>query len=192
MPRMSQADKQKSHARIVDAAAQLLREKGIGATSVGDVMKAAGMTHGGFYRHFESKDDLVASAFSHTVDDVVREMEAASTPSQRRAARQAYIERYLSAAHVANRGGGCPLAALGAGLVRVDGPARHSASCTVERMARLLDAPETERHGKGRAIMALMAGTLVLARLAEKEDDMSGMLEAGKTAVELLEAHWKE
>lgn len=192
MPRMSQADKQKSHARIVDAAAQLLREKGIGATSVGDVMKAAGMTHGGFYRHFESKDDLVASAFSHAVDDVVREMEAASTPSQRRAARQAYIERYLSAAHVANRGGGCPLAALGAGLARVDGPARHSATDTVARMARLLDTPETERHGKGRAIMALMAGTLVLARLAEKEDDMNGMLEAGKTAVELLEAHWKE
>jgi len=192
MPRMSQADKQKSHARIVDAAAQLLREKGIGATSVGDVMKAAGMTHGGFYRHFESKDDLVASAFSHAVDDLVREMEAASTPSQRRAARQAYIERYLSAAHVANRGGGCPLAALGAGLVRVDGSARHSASGTVARIARLLDAPETERHGKGRAIMALMVGTLVLARLAENEDDMNGMLDAGQTAVELLEAHWEE
>ena len=61
MPRMSEAEKQKSHRRILDAAARLFRERGIEATSVADVMKAAGMTHGGFYRHFDSKEDLVSA-----------------------------------------------------------------------------------------------------------------------------------
>ena len=83
MPRMSEAEKQRSHSRIVDAAARLFRKRGIEATSVADVMKAAGMTHGGFYRHFASKADLVAAAFQHAVDDVVAKVEQADSPAGR-------------------------------------------------------------------------------------------------------------
>ncbi|MGB0904935.1 MAG: TetR family transcriptional regulator, partial [Mangrovicoccus sp.] len=67
MARQSKAEKQKSHARILEAAAQVFREKGIEATSLADVMTAAGLTHGGFYRHFASKEALVAAAFHHAV-----------------------------------------------------------------------------------------------------------------------------
>ena len=82
MPRMSEAEKRKSHRRILDAASRLMREKGIGSTSVSDVMKAARLTHGGFYRHFSSKDELVAAAFQHAVDDVVKGIEAARSETE--------------------------------------------------------------------------------------------------------------
>ena len=61
--RMSQAEKDKSHARIVASASRLLRERGIDGASVSDVMKDAGLTHGGFYKHFASKDELAETAF---------------------------------------------------------------------------------------------------------------------------------
>ncbi|MBT8476236.1 MAG: TetR/AcrR family transcriptional regulator, partial [Alphaproteobacteria bacterium] len=77
MPRMSAQEKQKSHERILKAASRLFRERGIETTSVADVMKAAGLTHGGFYRHFASKDALVAAAFRHAVDEVLSVVEAA-------------------------------------------------------------------------------------------------------------------
>ena len=192
MPRMSEAEKQKSHGRILDAAARLLRERGIEATSVGDVMKAAGMTHGGFYRHFDSKDDLVAAAFMRAVDHVVCDMEAAPTKSDRNAARGAYIDRYLSTAHVHNRGNGCPLASLAADLARVDGPSRHLASETVARMAGLLAETETGEDTKGRAIMAMLLGTVALARLYDDDDAIEKVLEAGRSAVELLQTHLPE
>ena len=190
MPRMSEAEKQKSHARILDAAAKLLREQGVEATSVGDVMSAAGMTHGGFYRHFASKEELVAAAFGHAVDNVVRDMEAAATEAERKPVRQAYIDQYLSHDHVENRGIGCPLATLGAGLARVEGAARHTAAETVTRLAGLLDEPVTEEHAKGRAIMALLVGSVVLARLADNNDDLDKTLAAGQYGVELLQGRW--
>ncbi|MEL6618022.1 MAG: helix-turn-helix domain-containing protein, partial [Pseudomonadota bacterium] len=79
MPKMSADEKRQSHERILKAASRLFRERGIEATSVADVMKAAGLTHGGFYRHFSSKDALVAAAFGHAVDEVLSAVEAAPT-----------------------------------------------------------------------------------------------------------------
>lgn len=190
MPRMSNAEKQKSHDRIVDAAARILREKGVGATSVGDVMNAAGMTHGGFYRHFNSKEDLIAAAFTHAVDDKVRDMEAASTEAERQPARQAYIDEYLSRKHVTNSGHGCPLATLGAGIAREKNNARASASATVTRLVDLLDDTENEADTKGRAIMALLVGSVLLARLSDNKSDVNEALDAGRRGVELLQKHW--
>lgn len=192
MPRMSEAEKQRSHARILEAAAELLREKGIDATSVGEVMQAAGMTHGGFYRHFDSKTALVVAAFEHAVTTVVSDLEAADSDAVRDKARDAYIDQYLSAQHVKNRGSGCPLAALAGELARETGPARQAASETVTRMAGLLNREETDANRQGKAIMAFLLGTVVLARISENEDDRSALLEAGTTGVQLLLEHWEE
>ncbi len=191
MPRMSEAEKQRSHQRILDAAARLLREKGLEATSVGDVMKAAGMTHGGFYRHFKSKEDLIAAAFQHAVDTVVCEMEAASTPAARKAARSGYIDQYLTARHVQDRGSGCPLAALAEDLSRVQGPARGLAGETVARMAALLNEDSTRDTAKGRAIMALLLGSVALARLSDDDEDVQAVLDAGRAGVTLLQKQLK-
>jgi len=109
--RRSQEDAAKTRARIVDEASRLFRARGIDATSVADVMSAAGLTVGGFYRHFESKEDLVAEA----IDAASRET------TDRHLARSAWkddnnllalFDTYLSDGHRRHPGLGCPVAAL--------------------------------------------------------------------------------
>jgi len=190
MPRMSEAEKQKSHKRILDAASQLFRERGIEATSVSDVMKAAGLTHGGFYRHFDSKEALVSSAFKAAVDDVLTNVETASPGAQHRAARSDYIARYLSEEHIKDRGRGCPLAALGTELARQDGPTNDAAWDAVERMAQALGSDDPPGKDRGYVTMALLLGTVTLARLAGSRAEAHAILDAGKQAENLLEQHW--
>jgi len=190
VPRVSEAEKQKSHDRILDAASRLLRESGAETASVAEIMEAAGMTHGGFYRHFGSKDEMVAAAFQHTVDGIVEAMEAASPGEDRDRERQSYIETYLSADHVDNRGKGCPLASLATELSRGGGMPRHAAAETVNRMAGLLDPGSPENTSQGLATMAQLLGTIVLARLSEDQETASSVLESGRTAVRMLQGAW--
>ncbi len=191
MPRVSEAEKQKSRERILDAAARLIRERGVAATSVADVMGAAGMTHGGFYRHFASKEELTAAAFRYAVDSIVSEMETAASPQARRAAWGDYLAMYLSAQHVRDLGAGCPLAAIGTEAGRgPEGLLRDAVAETVERMAALLDqpdgaAPESEPAG-GTAVLALLLGTITLARLADDPATEAARLAAGRAALDVL------
>ena len=192
MPRMSEAEKRKSHKRILDAAARLMRENGIGPTSVADVMKAASLTHGGFYRHFSSKDDLVAAAFQKAVDEVVKDMEAAPSETERDMHRQSYIDLYLSQDHLQDRGQGCPLAAMGSEIALQENKAKDAASATIERMASLLAADEDGSSRQGIATMALLLGTITLARLKPTEADADAVLDAGRTGVSLLQQSWPD
>lgn len=192
MPRMSADEKRKSHERILKAASRLFRERGIEATSVADVMKAAGLTHGGFYRHFPSKEALVAAAFGHAVDDVLSVVEAASPGSEHAAARDQYIASYLSARHVEDRGQGCPLAAMGAEIAHLQGTAEIEASETVERMARLLTPDNSRTTKQGLATMALLLGTITLARLAKTTELSEMVLDAGERGTHLLEQNWQD
>jgi len=84
--RMSQEEKEKSRGRIVASASRLLRERGLAGASVGDVMKAAGMTHGGFYKHFDRLSRPIARAICQTVTRTIRALAAPSPPSGRRLA----------------------------------------------------------------------------------------------------------
>ena len=89
--------------RILDAAGRLFRARGFADVSVAEVMQAAGMTHGGFYNHFKSKDDLIARVLEHvTGQDAGPGFDLAR-----------YADAYLSPAHCLDRAGGCPIAALG-------------------------------------------------------------------------------
>eukprot|EP00903_Cladosiphon_okamuranus_P002208 g2206.t1 len=166
----------------------MLRAEGTDATSVSDVMQAAGLTHGGFYRHFKSKDELVSAAFRKAVDDVLKDMEQAPDETERSKARRDYIDTYLSKCHVDNRGDGCPLAALANDLSRGEEAARHEGLAAFERVSGLLKTDESPAQGK--ALLALMVGTVTLARLAEAEGKSESILEAGRTAAELLERNW--
>ncbi|MEW2915823.1 helix-turn-helix domain-containing protein [Ruegeria sp. ANG10] len=190
MPRMSEAEKQRSHSRILDAAAQLFRERGVEATSVADVMKTAGMTHGGFYRHFDSKEDLTAASFRHAVDDVVADMEREETSEGRKKKRQDYIAKYLSQAHAQDSRNGCPLAAMGTELARTTGAPHQAGAQALDRMAALLQDTSEIRSGQGLAAMALLMGTITLARLTESEEKADRALEAGRTAIGLLQDYW--
>lgn len=192
LPRMSEAEKQRSHSRILDAAGQLFRERGIESTSVADVMKAAGMTHGGFYRHFASKDDLVAAAFRHAVDEIVSEMEQQTTQNGQDDKREKYIETYLSEAHVNNRAQGCPLAAMGAELARLDGRPRKQGAEAASRMAALLQTAAASNTEQGQAMMSLLLGTITLARLAETDVTAGKALEAGRAGLKILKNDWQK
>ena len=189
MPRMSAAEKKKSHERILGAAARLFRERGVEATSVADVMRAAGLTHGGFYKHFPSKQALVAEAFHHAAEALLSGAEAEAAPGgpARAEARVRYMARYLSGEHIGDAAHGCPIAALGADLARGEGPARTEATRALERMAAILGPDAPGADDSGLALTALLVGTVTLARLAEKPDLSARILEAGKRAADLLE-----
>lgn len=190
MPRMSEAEKRKSHKRILDEAARIFRERGAEATSVSDVMQAAGLTHGGFYRHFKSKDDLVAAAFKNAVDDVLAEMESAGSAEEKTAARESYIDTYLSPRHVENRGEGCPLAALAGELSRGEEMVRQEGYAALDRVSRLLS--QEKEPAQGIAMLALMLGTVTLARFADSRETAKSVLDAGQKGVDLIQGEWPD
>lgn len=189
MPRMSDAEKKKSHQRIVSSAARMVREKGIDAISVSEVMQAAGLTHGGFYRHFKSKEDLVAAAVHHAVDDVLSDFEAAAG-DRPDAARTGYIDRYLSVDHAVNTGKGCPLAALGGELARLAGGPAEQGNEAVQRTHDLLGGKDDPEQAY--AVMGLLIGTVTLARL--RPEAREPILKAGRVALEglLRDEAWRE
>src|SRR3954454_8495563 len=109
--RKSKAAAAETRKRIVAAAAAEFRKNGIVATGLNELMKAAGLTHGGFYKHFESKDQLVAEACAEAVDSVIERVRAAGPGAG---------AIYLSTRHRDHPAGGCPLSAIGIELGRSD------------------------------------------------------------------------
>lgn len=162
--RHSQAKKDENRRLILQAAGQLFREHGIDGVSVADVMHAASMTHGGFYRHFTDKNDLVAN----TLDSVL-EPDAKSGPIDIRS----YADDYLSMAHREDAGGGCMFAALGSEVVRGADAPRQVMTATIRQQIEgfAQSAPGTEAARRETAIgsWATMIGALVLARVADDE-----------------------
>jgi TetR/AcrR family transcriptional regulator, transcriptional repressor for nem operon len=145
--------------RILDAASRLFREKGFDAVSVAEVMKAAGLTHGGFYGHFESKDDLVAQALTHALA-----ADAGGGSDFR-----AFLDEYLSPKHRDGAADGCPTAGLAADI-RHQTPAARLAMTQglrsqIDRIGKAL--PPMEPADKRRTAIgswAAMVGAVVLAR----------------------------
>lgn len=169
------------HRAIVEGAARLLRERGMAGTSVADAMTAAGKTHGGFYRHFASKDAMVAEALRAAFDAFMQPLEQASEGAPRKAAVDAYREAYLSEAHRANPGLGCPMPALGSELARAPNEVRSEFSAGVRRVLEQLASTrrgdESHRTAAAARELAMMVGCVMLARACD-EDLASRFLEA--------------
>jgi AcrR family transcriptional regulator len=119
-PDTRQSRREQSHGRILDAAARALRRQGYAGVGVAEVMKEAGLTHGGFYAHFKSRDALLAAAIEHAAADSVKTLsrrikalrEAGASPVR------ALVDAYLGDEHVASCERGCPVAALGSEIAR--------------------------------------------------------------------------
>src|SRR5262245_57591912 len=126
--RKSRQEAAKTRERIIASAAAEFREHGIAATGLADFMKAAGLTHGGFYRHFESKDQLVAEACSAAIATMTERV--ASSASRKRGWKglETAVADYLSTEHRDNPRDGCPLAALGGEMARADTQTRAAAT----------------------------------------------------------------
>lgn len=166
--RYSDDHKAKTRERVLREAARELRAKGRESVSVARVMERAGLTHGGFYAHFASKDDLVAEAVGTMFDDARARLTTMAEDEPRRALR-GYIDFYLSHAHRDNRERGCPLPALSGDLARADPAVRARFGAGVkglsDRLAQRLRAiggatPETDAL----AMLTQMVGAVALSR----------------------------
>ncbi|GCB59179.1 TetR/AcrR family transcriptional regulator [Rhodococcus erythropolis] len=163
MGRVSQQQAEENRRRVVETAARLFREKGT-HLSVADLMKASGLTHGGFYKQFASKDALIDEATTHAFAELAQ-LHAAGLErhaGQRDEARQALIDNYLSVEHRDNPADGCPAAALAADMARepADSEARR---VYVEGVGDFAKALADEEHD-GLVRLSTMIGALVLSR----------------------------
>ena len=129
--RKSREEAAQTRKRIVEAASCEFRKNGIVATGLNDLMKAAGLTHGGFYKHFESKDQLVAEACAEAVEALIGVMAAQPTID-------AAVAAYLSTRHRDDPASGCPLAAIGSELARTDEKTREAATEGFVRLVGIL------------------------------------------------------
>ena len=169
----SQKDKAESHDRIVQVAAARFREVGIDGIGVADLMKDAGMTHGGFYRHFSSRDELVAEGVEHALRDGSRVVEALVNSKQ--ANLRSIVDGYLSAMHRDNRAASCAVTTLAGDVARSNDRTRlaytRQVDMYVELLTRLI-AGENQKSKRTKAIAALatLVGALSMARAVSDEN----------------------
>jgi TetR/AcrR family transcriptional repressor of nem operon len=164
--------KQRTHARVLAAAARAIRGHGPDRMAVAGIMAKAGLTHGGFYAHFASKGDLVNEAIGHTFVEARGKFDAITRDRAPGEALSRYIDFYLSAAHRDGRDRGCPVAALSADLPRLSKEARRAFSAGVAGLAAALSAKlETLGHADAAelalSMVSELAGAVALARSVE-------------------------
>ena len=174
--RVSQAEKEKSRSRIIESAARLLRERGLHGASVADVMADSGLTHGGFYRHFDTKDAMVSAALDSAFDQMVARLNRTDPSSGGTILSGdlgAFEQTYLSDAHLAAPGRGCPVAALAGDVGRAGDDVRRTFAQGVRRivsgMANQLSGSKTHRQTRAYRQLAMMAGAVAIARAADPE-----------------------
>ena len=168
--------------RIVEVAGKLFRENGFDGIGVTDLMKAAGLTHGGFYGHFRSKDDLAAEACSRTMARA-SERWAALARTAPGAARAEIVKQYLTESHCDGPGKGCLLAALGSDAGRQGRAIRRAfkegLGSLVDILAKLAPGRSSARKRKqALADMAQMVGAMVLARAVDDRTLAKEILDA--------------
>jgi TetR/AcrR family transcriptional repressor of nem operon len=185
--RYSKEHKLETHARIVKKASVRLREKGAHGIGVADLMKDAGLTHGGFYAHFDSREALVIEAFSYAMDRSIerwRKRTELTAPDQRLAA---IVEAYLTPLHRDDPGHGCAMPALGAEIARENPKTRKAFAAKLEQMIDMIAeqicdvSPKLARQ-QAMAILATMMGSLLMARIAGSGELSEAILAAGRNA----------
>jgi TetR/AcrR family transcriptional repressor of nem operon len=153
-----------NRARIVATASRLFREKGFDGVGLDAIMKEAGLTHGGFYGHFSSKEDLAAEA-------VVRALEQGAGLQSRYTNVADFVSDYLSESHFADRANGCVLAALGGDVARRGEEVRSAITSYVrtalEQLASLCRGTAAARRRRAITTLAGVVGAMTLARAVE-------------------------
>jgi TetR/AcrR family transcriptional repressor of nem operon len=185
--RYSREHKLETHARIVKKASVRLRERGAHGIGVADLMKDAGLTHGGFYAHFDSRDALVIEAFGHAMDRSTerwRKIAEQTAPDKRLAV---IMESYLTTVHRDDPGHGCAVPTLGAEIARESPKTRKAFAAKLEQMIEMLadqipEVPRKAARKQAMAAIATMMGTLVLSRIAGSGEFSDEILSAGRDA----------
>jgi TetR/AcrR family transcriptional repressor of nem operon len=179
--RYSLEHKAQNHEKILSVAARSFREHGGDSSGIGTVMKKVGLKKGGFYRHFKSKDDLLAEAVARALDEMGRGMVEVARSAPEGQALRAIIERYLSARHASSPGSGCVLSALAPELARKSLSVRKRIEALLEAYReRLLPfvpgQTREEKLAKCRLLFSSMAGVLMMARVTSAPQRREQML----------------
>jgi TetR/AcrR family transcriptional repressor of nem operon len=180
--------KQRTHERVVKAAAKAIRAKGLDRVGVVDVMADVGLTHGGFYAHFDSKDALITAAIGQMFEEARAKLEFETKDSAPRAALTNYVDFYLSPAHRDARRSGCPIAALSSDMPRLNAKVRGQFAAGRERLCRML-ADLIRKTGSGDAeaeadsMYAELLGALSLARMEPGGLRSDAILERSRRAI---------
>ncbi|MET4569130.1 TetR/AcrR family transcriptional regulator [Rhodanobacter soli] len=183
MRKTAAKSKEVTHDRIVDAAARAIRRSGYNGTGVADIMKDAGLTHGGFYAHFPSREAMLAEAADRAGSESVAMMEriAAKLPQQQ--ALPAMLQAYLSKEHLEGIETGCAAAALGSEMPRQTPEVRRAATRRIKEMIDLVarhspDWGQPSAHERALVTVATMVGALMLARAVDEPKLSDGLRES--------------
>jgi len=174
--------------RIVAAASRLFREKGFDGVGVDAIMDGVGLTHGGFYAHFDSRDALVIEAVTHAMDrstEKWRKLTEETTPDKRLSK---IVNSYLAPDHRDDPGHGCAVPTLAAEIARESAKTRRVFSGRMEQLIDMLaeqyqGLPRKAARKQAMAALATMMGTLVMARVAGNGELSDEILKSGRDAV---------
>ncbi|HUN43550.1 MAG TPA: TetR/AcrR family transcriptional regulator [Acetobacteraceae bacterium] len=172
--RYSETHKAETHTKLVKLAGRVLREKGPDKLAVADLMAAAGLTHGGFYAHFKSKDALLEEALQGAFEDARQRRSASAAGLLPRQALVRYIDSYLSPAHRDRQATGCPVAALNSDLPRQSRKFRTAFDAGVTLLVADFEdwfkaAGIADADGLAASVLAAMAGAVAVSRgIADK------------------------
>lgn len=193
MARTPGADKAQTHERIVRAAAKAIRREGYAGTSVADVMKDAGLTHGGFYAHFKDREAMLAEALDfaagESVDTLVGSAHVRSS-SEGISALEAMVDGYLSDAHVKAKDAGCTIASLGSETRRQSPQIKKVATRHLKELVRSLadeiaavKPKRRDTSSEALAALSTMVGALLIARIVDDPQLADDVRAAAKKAV---------
>ncbi|PPJ49132.1 TetR/AcrR family transcriptional regulator [Rhizobium sp. KAs_5_22] len=180
--RVSRAQAEANRETVINVASRLFREHGFDGIGLKDLMKGAGLTQGGFYKQFESKDDLAALASRRAMESATRRWSSVAASSADPI--QGVIELYLSAGHRGETGDGCPLVALGSDAARqsedVRKPFEDGIKAHLQVLEELLPASDSSetRAEKAEVMLALMVGAVTLSRIVTDKALADRLLEA--------------
>ncbi|WP_313033483.1 TetR/AcrR family transcriptional regulator [Massilia alkalitolerans] len=185
--------REQSHHRIVEAASRAVRRHGYAGVGVAEVMKEAGLTHGGFYAHFESRDALLVEAIEHAgaISSAVLDERIAAHTLETGNALQALIELYLSDEHLAHPEHGCVVGALASEMPRQEEPVRIASAQRVDRLVRRVASalPEGADPSLAGVIAGALVGNLQLARIqGDKAEGRAALAAARQSLVALFAA----
>ena len=175
--------KEATHERIVETAARAIRRSGYSGSGVAEIMKEAGLTHGGFYAHFESREGMLAEAADRAGADTVATMTRVAAAAPPEQALQAILQAYLSKAHVEGVETGCAVAALGSEMPRQAPKVRRAATRRIKEMIDLVarhspDWGQPGAHERALVTVATALGALVLARAVDEPKLSDALREA--------------
>lgn len=171
--RVTKAQAQANRAHIVETAARLFRERGYDGVGVADLMAAAGFTHGGFYKHFPAKADLMAEAATCAFEQSAEKTRTLDAPS--------FVSHYLSREHRDGPGEGCIMAALCADAARQPPQIKAAFAAGIETLLTRAgtlgevdgESDEAARRTRGIALMAQMIGAIVLSRACPDDSPLA-------------------